>query len=73
MFKMSTVLLPQLQPIITEKVFSNRARANKAIAEVQTLLSQGKLNTPGVVRNHAVAAESLATAQRWEGIARKVL
>lgn len=71
-FRMSSVIGPQFKDIVNERVTSNRARTRKAIAKVNELYTKGKLNSPGVVRNHAEAAEAQRCVGRWEAIGRRV-
>jgi hypothetical protein len=72
MFKMSLAIGPQFQTIVSERQAASRARANRAIAKVRELNTKGKLNTAGVVRNHAIAAEAINDTRRWEAIGRRV-
>jgi hypothetical protein len=71
-FKMSLVVGPQFKTIVNERQAAHRARANRAIATVRGLTTKGKLNTPGVVRNHATAAAAMQDTRRWEAIERRV-
>lgn len=72
MFRMSTLIAGQFRTIASEQLTSNNARTRKAIAKVRELSTKGKLNTPGMVRNHAEAAEAMNAARRWAAIERRV-
>jgi hypothetical protein len=55
-------------PVINERIAHHTATAKRARAKVRELATKGKLNTPGVLKNHAIAAEAETSAKLWQSV-----